>query len=205
MSKYRVHQCLDSEISEGYVWITDKNILASRGVIKIVRTDIFPCPVIFCDGLYCDENYLKKRTKIKDAVKNDKERGIESVILSAYYRSKLDINESGDNSSVVKLYVSSVGYFNFVDRIAACIQHPQVGVRMAAWIGICGLIIGVVSINADLTVFTNMLCNKCIFFMGLLISVIATALIFLFRYSIEYLMLLILIFVGVFSCFSKVL
>ncbi len=142
---YVAHNVLHEEMHDGHVWITDKKIIQSRTPLKITRIiDGGKTKTIFCEGLMVDEQYKERRNeRLKEKRKSftglleeDANRKCRSIMLSAYYRVLLGITE-GDFKAKKKidLDVKKAGWSG---RILACFCHPQVAIRMAAWIGCIG-------------------------------------------------------------------
>ncbi len=177
--EYAIHQVLHEEISDGHVWLTDNKDIVWKGrneneksriVVMIKRTDRLFCPVVYCDALFCNRDYVRRRNKrwcenigqknccghkescpqaCKENYKSkncegpfnaslgkDKQDEKDSIMLSAYYRDKLKI--AGDQKTV-ELKIKECG---FIGRIRACFDHPQVVVRVAAWMGVVSAILG---------------------------------------------------------------
>ncbi len=184
--EYAIHQVLHEEISDGHVWLTDnENIVwkdcnaneKSRIVVMIKRTEKRFAPVVYCDALFCDEGYIRRRDKrlcenggrkefrehdkkclecikpckgnlegckckepFKVSLDSDGREEKDSIMLSAYYRDKLKI---ASDLKDVKLEIKKCG---FLGHIRACFDHPQVVVRVAAWMGVVGGLLGLESV-----------------------------------------------------------
>ena len=148
MNKYRIYAPLAEELNEGWVWIYDdelnKRIDASRRIVCI-RNPHRGKPV-YCEALYLDQDYVNyyKHTWGKRHVGRDTDIGTEHnrVVMNKWYRKRLGSIRPGEEQELtIKITKGPWAKFK------ACIQHPQVVVRLATWLGVIGVALGVITPN----------------------------------------------------------
>lgn len=132
MKRLKTFACLHDDINEGFVWLEDKT-LPPRSIVKIRNSATGKS--VRCEALQIEQNFLrlynqKPRLTIK-------EPGA-SLVISGWYRSKLgglqtqceyDLEITKSNTPWGKLRAST--------------QHPQGALRVAVWLGILSILIGV--------------------------------------------------------------
>lgn len=137
LPKYTIYACLSEHISEGFVWLQKKE-LPNRGIVKILNEKSGKS--IFCEALEIEQNFLNKynaessrRIKIKDPES--------SIVLNGWYRVRL-----GDISTKCQYPLQICSANTPYGQIRACMQHPQVVVRVAVCLGILSLFLGVLGV-----------------------------------------------------------
>ncbi len=175
IKRYVAYSVLHEEIDDGYIWITDKSVLKERTPIRIVRKKEGRSYTVFCDGLLVDKNYERRRCKraaenaqpcqsdgqcpisiglcdrklrtYKEMLEVDSEQSNHSIVLSAHYRKLLGIPaDELNDKTVFELEIYPLNKLNVYGKMRACFQHPQVAVRMAAWIGIVSAVVGAIGV-----------------------------------------------------------
>jgi hypothetical protein len=133
--EYKVLASLRDEMNQGWVWATNSG-LDPRSVVKIKNLKNNKC--IFCECLEIEENYKKAynappREHIKDTEI--------TITINAWYRKKLGgIETKTDHELEIRAANGLWG------KLRANIQHPQVVVRMATWLAIISIGLGLLSI-----------------------------------------------------------
>lgn len=138
----KIYASLDDHIGEGFVWL-QKSGLPARCVVKI--TSSVTKRAVFCEALQFEENFLKRynqppRYTIKDPGS--------SIVMSGWYRIRLGgLQTQGEYALEVTEADSWCG------KIRACLNHPQIVVRVAVWLGLVsvalgalGVVLGVISV-----------------------------------------------------------
>jgi hypothetical protein len=133
--EYRVLASLRDELNQGWVWVTNCG-LDSRSVVKI--TNKKTKKRIYCECLEIDDNYI---FVYNNPPRENIDESKATIIISAWYRKKLGgINTKTNHDLEI---TAANGWFG---KLRANLQHPQVVVRMATWLAIISVGLGVLSI-----------------------------------------------------------
>ncbi len=160
---YVVRQALCDEMESASVWITDTSLFDTRTAVLIEHwVDNKKIKSVCCECMVVDPTYRKRRDKVceangwrlfSEALQSDRairvgKQAAETIVMSAYYRSRLDVkNRSGDSSyTPAMLRIVPIKRHDVYHRIQVCLNHPQIAVRMATWIGIIGAALGVLGL-----------------------------------------------------------
>lgn len=131
----RLFAALHDDAHQGWVWLQNSS-LPPRCVVKIKNLENGRS--VYCEALQIDQNFIKQynrppRLTIKDPS--------QALVIGAWFRAGLGgINLQTDTS----LKVSPCN--TWLGRFRACTGHPQVVVRLAAWLGGIGFVLGVVGL-----------------------------------------------------------
>ena len=125
----------DEDAHQDWIWLQDSN-LPARGIVQI--TNPATRHSVYCEALQIDSNFLVQyneppRIKITDP--------ITALVISAWYRANLGDLETQIEST---LEISSAD--SLWARFRACVQHPQIVVRLATWLSGIGLVLGVIGL-----------------------------------------------------------
>jgi hypothetical protein len=140
---YKVYAALSEDINSGWVWVAHPEV-PSRTVVRIVNQS--NGKDIYCEALAIEPNFVSTYDSaggtcpIKGAAN--------AIVINAWYRMRLgDIR----TQSSYDLTISPAE--NLWGRMQACIQHPQVVVRLSTWLGILGLCLGIVGVGLGILPF----------------------------------------------------
>ena len=134
--KYKVLASLRDEMNQGWVWSTNSSFNV-RSIVKIINLENKKS--IHCEHLQIEDNYINtyndnhKRYKIK---KDNK-----TIIVNAWYRDKLGNIETKKYHNLELKAASSLW-----GKFQANINHPQVVVRMATWLSIISVLLGIIGV-----------------------------------------------------------
>lgn len=131
---FDVRASLRSDLNEGWVWVSDQGY-PPRSIVKIesLETKAF----VYCEALNIDKNFLaeynqKSRLCIRE--------NVATIVISDWYRKKLgDIQKKPHN---LKISLSN-GYYG---KFMACMQHPQIVVRLATSLALISVILGMLGL-----------------------------------------------------------
>lgn len=142
--EYKVYAALIEDLNQGWVWIHDPNLTASselRPIIRITTPKLLKA--VYCEALYIDPNYVDYYNEKKSTYKIT--FGDRIIVINEWYRKKLgNIRTYAKTNKEEELGIEICD--NVFWQIMACLQHPQVVVRIATWLGIIGVVLGVIGI-----------------------------------------------------------
>lgn len=131
----KIYAARDEDIHEGWVWI-QRQTLPPRVVVRI--TNPANRMAVYCEAMQIDENFLRlynqpvrpSITQVQDA-----------LVIGAWYRAGLGgLSPQSDVPLEIERFDSWIG------RFRACIGHPQVVVRLGAWLGGLGFVLGLLGL-----------------------------------------------------------
>ena len=135
MAPVKLFAALREDAQQGWVWLRDPS-LSPRSIIKITNTENGKS--VYCEALQIDSNFLSSynqspRINIKDPQS--------AIVVGAWYRAALGgLDTQQDVSLKVRPCNSMWG------RFMACAHHPQTVVRVAAWLGVISVALGVLGV-----------------------------------------------------------
>lgn len=131
----KLFAALHDDTNQGWIWLQNAK-LSARCVVKITNPENGKC--IYCETLQIDTNFLEKynqspRINIADPAS--------SLVINGWFRAKLGgLATQSDVPLIIKPSECWRGKFK------ACTYHPQIVVRVAAWLGAIGLVLGIVGL-----------------------------------------------------------
>ncbi len=131
----KIYACLDDDISEGFVWLR-RTGLASRCIVKITNPE--GGRNVFCEALQLDDNFLREYNQSPRLRIESPES---SIIMSAWYRARLG-NLEGQHDYSLDIAPAN-GWWG---KLRACMQHPQIIIRVAVWLGVISVALGVLGV-----------------------------------------------------------
>lgn len=131
----KIYASFDDDISEGFVWIK-KPGLPARCLVKI-RTSEGRHSVV-CEALQLEDNFLHRYNQPPRLTIDDPES---SIVMSGWYRARLGGLET-QKEYALKITSTRCWW----GRIRACMDHPQIVVRVAVWLGVLSITLGVVGV-----------------------------------------------------------
>ena len=132
---FKVYAALIDDINSGWVWVGGFEG-EQRSIVKLHNKKNRKS--VYCEALKIDKNYLKKYAEGNtSAIENE----LNIIILSEWYRKKLGIHSTRNEEN---LSISKQNHL--IGRFMASIQHPQVIVRLAIYLGIISVILGVIGV-----------------------------------------------------------
>ena len=135
MTVYRILAARRTDMNEGWVWLSNDGYIP-RSIIKIKNKS--NGKKVYCEALEIDDNFTQEYNhtpRIKIHL-NEK-----TIVMNAWYRNQLGGIAS---KSLHDLEVSEAN--GIWGKFRAGIGHPQVVVRLATWLGVLSLALGIISI-----------------------------------------------------------
>ncbi|WP_133819440.1 hypothetical protein [Tahibacter aquaticus] len=123
------------DAQQGWVWLESPS-LPPRSIVKITNADSGSS--IYCEALRIDGNFLQHYNKPPRVSITSPAT---SIVMNGWYRSKLG-NLAKQSSAQIKVELANSHWGRFM----ACTHHPQVVVRVAAWLGLISVVLGAIGV-----------------------------------------------------------
>ena len=140
----KLFAALKEEAQQGWVWL-QSSTLAPRAVIKIKNRD--NGKVVYCEALQIDDNFLKNYNKDNNAPSSQRHEisdPANALVINYWYRAKPG---RVSTQTEVPLDITPLCCCNsWWGKFRACTDHPQIVIRMAAWLGLISVFLGVVGV-----------------------------------------------------------
>lgn len=119
------------------VWLKEPT-LPPRCIVKI--TNVENGKRVWCEALQIDDNFLRRYNEPPRLTIDDP---ISSIVVPQWYRARLGLKTGQE----VQLRISSTWLWA---KVFACLEHPQVMVRVGTWLGLLSFLLGLLSIGLSL-------------------------------------------------------
>jgi hypothetical protein len=155
--KYSQFISRHEDIEAGQVWFYPRGF-GRREVVKVSCTGTNRA--IYCEALEIDENF--RWIYERDVKEKLPKLGAGSiVVMNRWYRDLLDL---GSPSQVkdVELEVCRAPFgLGLYFSLRACLMHPQAIVRVATWLGLLGMLLGVIGARESIRdlLHWNLICG----------------------------------------------
>lgn len=131
----KLFAALREEAQQGWIWLQDSS-LPPRSIVKI--TNPTNGKAVYCEALQIDQNFLSAYNQSPRIFISTPQA---ALVINGWYRAALGgLSTQSDVSLSIRPSNSWWG------KLKACIDHPQIIVRVAAWLGAIGLFLGVVGL-----------------------------------------------------------
>lgn len=137
-----IYAALHEDSQQGWVWLNNPDY-PPRAIVKITSLD--KKSYVYCEALQIDHNFL---THYNQKPRKHIHNPAESIVMNGWYRAKLGGIETGCETKLSIELANS--YFN---RLRACLLHPQLIARVAAWLGIISVVLGIVGVALGILSF----------------------------------------------------
>ncbi len=128
----KVYAALTDDISEGHVWV-ERPGFPERCVVKIRNRG--NGQTVFCEALQFETNFLNQYNQSPRATI---ENPAYSIVMSYWYRARLGGLETQKDYPLDVTAAPPLW-----GQIRASMQHPQLVIRVAVWLGIVSVALGV--------------------------------------------------------------
>jgi hypothetical protein len=129
--RLKTFACLHDDINEGLVWLQDES-LPPRSIVRI--RSVATRKSVRCEALQIDHNFLRLYNQ-KPRVGITEPRA--SLVISSWYRAKLGGLQTQSEYDL-EISISNTPW----GKLRASTQHPQAALRVAVWLGILSILIG---------------------------------------------------------------
>jgi len=127
----KIFAALEDDISAGVVWL-EKSGLPPRCVVKVTNTATSQS--VFCEALQFEQNFLTNYNQSPRYTITDPKS---SIVIAGWYRTRLGGLETQKDYPLNVIAADSCW-----GKLRACLDHPQIVVRVAAWLGIVSVVLG---------------------------------------------------------------
>lgn len=127
----KLFAALREDTQQGWVWLKDGS-LPARSVVKIKNQA--SGKVIYCEALQIDKNFLEAYNQSPRIPINNPQ---DSIVISGWYRAALG---GLSTKSHVQLSIKPIN--SWWGKFRACTYHPQTVVRVAVWLGLISVFLG---------------------------------------------------------------
>src|SRR6266571_4797228 len=131
----KLYAALRDEIGEGFVWLKQVD-LPARCVVKI-SNPANGCS-IYCEALQIESNFLKTYNQSPRIFISDPDA---TIVMNNWYRARLG-NLKPQQSYSLKITIENT----YCGKLRACLDHPQVIVRVATRLGIASVGLGILGL-----------------------------------------------------------
>lgn len=131
----KIYAALRDDVSDGHVWLEEPD-LSQRCVVKITNTQNGRS--VYCESLQFEKNFLKEYNQDP---RFTIDTPASSIVMSYWYRSLLGGLET---QQVYPLDVKAAK--PIWGHLIACMQHPQVVVRVAIRLGLLSVGLGILGV-----------------------------------------------------------
>jgi hypothetical protein len=132
---FKVFASTVEEAQQGWVWL-ESSSLPPRSIVKL--TNIATGNTLYCEALQIDENFLHHYNKPQRISITSP---ASSIVMNGWYRSKLG-NLVKQSTAQISIKPAN----GHCGRFMACAHHPQVVVRVAAWLGLISVTLGIIGV-----------------------------------------------------------
>lgn len=119
------------DAQQGWVWSQDSN-LPARSIVKI--TNPSNGKAVYCEALQIDQNFL---TSYNQPPRLTISASQDVLVIGGWYRAAL-----GGLSTQADIQLSIKPCNSWWGKFMACTHHPQTVVRVAVWLGLISVILG---------------------------------------------------------------
>jgi len=131
----KLFAALEEDAHQGWVWL-QRNSLPARCVVKV--KNLQNSRSVYCEALQIDDNFLKQYNQ---SPRFTITQPSEALVIGAWYRAGL-----GDVQTQSKVPLEVSACKSWWGQYKACTGHPQVVVRLPAWLGGIGFVLGVIGL-----------------------------------------------------------
>lgn len=131
----KLFAALREDTQQGWVWLQDSS-LPARSTVKI--TNPANGNVVYCEALQIDKNFL---CAYNQSPRINIDNPQPALVINGWYRAAL-----GGLLTQSEVSLSIRPSNCWWGKFKSCIDHPQIIVRVAAWLGVIGLFLGVVGL-----------------------------------------------------------
>lgn len=131
----KLFAALREDTQQGWIWLQDTS-LPARSVVKI--TNPANGSVVYCEALQIDSNFLSAYNQSPRITISNRET---ALVINGWYRTAL-----GGLSTQTEVSLKIEPSNSWWGKFKACTHHPQIIVRVAAWLGAIGLFLGIIGL-----------------------------------------------------------
>lgn len=131
----KLFAALREDAHQGWVWLQDAK-LPTRSVVKI--TNRSSGKAIYCEALQIDKNFLAEYNQSPRHTISDP---ASALVIGSWFRAGL-----GDIAAQAEVQLEVKAVNGWWGKFKACTHHPQIVVRLGAWLGGIGFVLGIIGL-----------------------------------------------------------
>ncbi len=131
----KIYAARRDDVNEGFVWLKRPG-LPSRSIVRIKNPA--SGKRVYCEALQIDENFLREYNRPPRLAIHSPES---AVVMSGWFRTRL-----GNLATQQDYPLDVVVCGSWWAKLRACMHHPQIVVRVAVWLGVLSVGLGVLGV-----------------------------------------------------------
>ena len=142
--KFKIYAAKIEDMNQGWIWLGGHDKLAQRSVVRLSNGDTWKR--VYCEVLKIDENFIRdynRPEKYRIPINDLKS----TLVVSEWYRTRLGL----ERNTEAEIELTSAN--GFCGRLYACLQHPQVVVRLSTRLGIWSVFLSAIGIILAVATF----------------------------------------------------
>jgi hypothetical protein len=152
MAQFKIYAALNEDVNQGWVWLQKSQLpLGSpqRSIVKLSASAT--SKHTYCETRLIDKNFINRYNESSHTKNIDESDLI--LVAAEWYQIHLGI----ENDDEAEIKVTSANHF--CGRIYACLDHPQVVVRVATILGLVAVALGLIPIIPFFISFARCILN----------------------------------------------
>ncbi len=141
MARLKIYAAETADVNQGWVWLGGSD-LPNRSIVRLSAGDTRKS--VYCEVLSIDDNFLRAYNQ---PPRNQITEQRSALVAAQWYRERLGV-EPGTEAEIEVRPANCI-----CGKIRACLDHPQVVVRLAVILalysvalGLIGLVLGVIAL-----------------------------------------------------------
>ncbi|MGA2279773.1 MAG: hypothetical protein ABSG80_05665 [Verrucomicrobiota bacterium] len=136
--KFKIYAAKIEDMNQGWVWLGGHDKLDQRSIVKFSTGSTHKS--VYCEVLKIDGNFINDYNRPGEgriAISDQQS----ALVVSEWYRKKL-----GNLQTRTEVEINVEVANRVCGRLHACLDHPQVVVRLATMLGIWSVVLGVIAV-----------------------------------------------------------
>jgi hypothetical protein len=133
MARLKIYTAQNADVNQGWVWL-GRSDLSHRSIVRLFSADTRKS--VYCEVLTIDDNFLRsynQPSRIQIAESQS------ALVIAEWYRMRL-----GGLKTLTEADIEVTPANGVCGRVRACLDHPQVVVRLAVILALWSFVLGVI-------------------------------------------------------------
>lgn len=135
MALFKIYAAKTEDVNQGWVWLVGCKY-PQRSIVKLSAN--CTSKYVYCETRSIDKNFINDYNESEHTEKIDEPDS--ALVAAEWYRIRLGV-EKGTKAEI-KVTLAN----NCYGHIRACLAHPQLVVRLATWLGLLSVVLGLIGI-----------------------------------------------------------